>query len=581
MKVLLAFARTHPGATLWMVAALLLAAVAEGVGLSAFVPVLSLASRAAANGPGAQAPAADSVLERAVFGAVEALGLPPTLESLLGLLVAAFLAKAVLTLLAKRQVGYTVARLETHLRLELLRALLETRWSYYTSQPVGTFANAFAIEARRASKAYLSGTTLLAFAIQVILYTGIALATSWQVTLAAVGIGLAMVVSFGGLVRVTRKAGRKQTRLLKSVLGRLTDSLQAVKPLKAMAREELIGPLVERDTYKIQRAVQREVLGREALSALQEPIIVVLIAAGIYAAVRVGGVEFSTLILLAVLFGRVLLNLGRAQRHYQRMTIDESAYWSLREMIDEACAHREDFPGTRPPHLARAIEARDLSFSWRDSRLLDHVSVEIPAGEITALVGPSGSGKTTLADLVVGLAHPDSGEIRIDGVPLDEIDVRAWRRRIGYVPQEMFLLHDTVSVNVSLGDPDVTDEDVEAALRDAGAWQFVQELPGGVRGVVGERGSQLSGGQRQRVAIARALVHRPELLILDEATAALDPETERALWQTLAGLRGRTTILAISHQTLLLDVADRIYRIEDGRIRREMSGASSAAASRA
>jgi len=135
---------------------------------------------------------------------------------------------------------------------------------------------------------------------------------------------------------------------------------------------------------------------------------------------------------------------------------------------------------------------------------------------------------------------------------------------IGYVPQETVLLHDSVRNNVTLGDPELTEADAVAALTAAGIWDLVRDLPEGLDTVVGERGGKLSGGQRQRVAIARALVHRPRLLILDEATSALDPETEAAICRTLENLRGELTIVAISHQSPLVDVADRVYRIGEG-----------------
>jgi ATP-binding cassette subfamily C protein len=136
---------------------------------------------------------------------------------------------------------------------------------------------------------------------------------------------------------------------------------------------------------------------------------------------------------------------------------------------------------------------------------------------------------------------------------------------IGYVPQETLLLHDSIRTNVSFGDPQIDDAQVEAALRDAGAWDFVARLPEGIRASVGERGTLFSGGQRQRIAVARALVHAPQLLILDEATAALDREAEAAVWETVARLRGRATVIAISHQSALAGVADRVYRLESGR----------------
>jgi ATP-binding cassette, subfamily C, bacterial len=181
-----------------------------------------------------------------------------------------------------------------------------------------------------------------------------------------------------------------------------------------------------------------------------------------------------------------------------------------------------------------------------------------------AIAGPSGSGKTTLIDLVIGLLNPDAGTIRIDGVALNTLDRAAWRAGIGYVPQEMFLFHDTIYSNITLGDGGLTRADARAALRAAGAWAFVSALPDGMDTVVGERGSRLSGGQRQRIALARALVRTPRLLILDEVTTALDPRTEAEICATLAGLKGAVTILAVSHQPAIVAVADLVYHLSDG-----------------
>jgi ATP-binding cassette subfamily C protein len=181
-------------------------------------------------------------------------------------------------------------------------------------------------------------------------------------------------------------------------------------------------------------------------------------------------------------------------------------------------------------------------------------------------MGPSGAGKTTIADLIIGLLRPQEGEVLIDNVPLEQVDLTQWRRMIGYVPQESFLLHETVLWNVTLGDPEVNESDAEAALRAAGAWEFVAELPQQIHSSVAERGMALSGGQRQRIAIARALARRPKLLILDEVTSSLDPQAEAAICQTLQGLRGQLTILAISHQPAVVEAADRIYRIQNSEV---------------
>src|SRR4029453_18593350 len=239
--------------------------------------------------------------------------------------------------------------------------------------------------------------------------------------------------------------------------------------------------------------------------------------------------------------------------------------WSLRRTLEQAEHEVEPAAGTLPPTLESEIRLADVDLAYGTQTGIESCSLAIPAGSFTSLIGTSGAGKTTLLDLIVGLIKPSRGQVQIDAVDLAALDLHAWRRMIGYVPQENVLLHDTVARNVTLGDAALGPADVEYALRAAGAWDFVACLPDRADTVVAERGARFSGGQRQRIMIARALAHRPRLLILDEATASLDPATEAALCETLAALRGEITILAISHQRALVDTADRVYRIEKGR----------------
>ena len=212
----------------------------------------------------------------------------------------------------------------------------------------------------------------------------------------------------------------------------------------------------------------------------------------------------------------------------------------------------------------RELCLESVQLSYGEKSVLRNVSLTITTGRFVAIIGPSGAGKTTIIDLLIGLIEPASGTIRIDGVPLGQIDLRSWRNQIGYVPQEIFLFHDTILRNISLGDDSVTREEAQQALRAAEAWGFVSELPQGLDTIVGERGAKLSGGQRQRIAIARALVRHPKLLILDEVTTSLDPESEAALCKTLSHLAGTVTIVGVSHQPALIDVATTVYELKAG-----------------
>jgi ATP-binding cassette subfamily C protein len=557
MKLFVAFSRAYPVQSALVLGSLVLASLFEGLGLTTLLPLLSSGSGGAAGGR-------QSGVGAAVTRMFDTVGLAPTVEVLLLIVVIGMTLKSALVLVANRQVGYTVAHVATDLRLRFIRSLLSARWEYYLRQPVGGLANSLATEATRSAEAYLYGATVIALVIQALVYSIVALLVSWQAALAALGAGVVFVFLLNRLVHVSRRAGAKQTRLLRSLLARLSDNLQSVKPLKAMARENLANALLEGDTTQLNRALRKEIFSKEALRALQELMLAILIAAGLYLALVRFAMSPGSVMFLAFLLVRTLLYLSRMQREYQHMVTCESAYWSLQSAIDGARKESESLPEGARPELRRAIRLESVGFRYRDRWVLRDAALAIPAGGITVIIGASGAGKTTVVDLVTALLRPQEGEIWIDDLPLGRVDWRAWRRMIGYVPQDTLLLHDTVANNVTLGDPELTKADAESALRAAGIWDMVSGLPEGLDTIVGERGGKLSGGQRQRVAIARALAHRPRVLILDEATSALDPETEGAICRTLEGLRGELTIIAISHQSPLVDVADRVYRLADG-----------------
>jgi ATP-binding cassette subfamily C protein len=562
MRLLISFARAYPLQSAIMLLALLLAGVAEGIGLTALLPLVSVAIGNQTETQGGNF-ASDSGLERVVTETLAVIGLTPTLGVLLTVITLAIVLKSVLLLWAKKRIGYTVAQIATDLRLSLLRAVLIAKWEYYIRQPVGVLTNAMATEASRTSKAFLRGITMTALFIQTIVYAAVAFLVSWQATLLALATGLFLVYILNYLIKKARRAGLRQTELLKSLLAHLTDTLQSIKPLKAMAREERADSILAKKTTRLNRALQKQVLTTETLKAVQEPLLIVLAAIGLYAALTHWNIPLATVMVLVFLLARVVKQLSKVQQEYQQMAILESAYWSLKETIREAESARESALGTQVPSLNHAIRLDRVSFSYGEDLVLRNASLTFPAGLFTAIVGPSGVGKTTIVDLVMALLRPQQGEVFIDNQPLAQIDLRSWRKMIGYVPQETLLLHETVLINVTLGDPELNEEEAEQALRAAGAWEFVMAMPQGMHSTVGERGNMLSGGQRQRIAIARALVHKPKLLILDEPTSALDPESEAAISETLAQLSGGITTLAISHQPIFMKTADRAYRLQD------------------
>jgi len=570
MRLFFTLARKYPWQTTLTLVAILFAGISEGFGISALLPLLNTVFNQAsqAGATAGSPPEWSQAIDRLVQGFLGTLGLTPTVAALLTLFVACIVFKCLLVYLATKQIGFTVVLIATDMRLTLLKSLFASSWEYFISQPVGKLTNAVATEAHRASTAFNFGAKLASMVIEAMIYTVLAFLVSWKATLISLGGGALIIFILRRLVRKNRRAGVKQTIHTQSLIAQMTDVLISIKPLKAMAREKQSDEVLTDTTRRLNRALQKQVLSKSALGSFQEPLTILFLVLCLYIALIYWNLSLTAILAMVFFIGKTLKQIEKIQKEYVSLVEYESAYWSLLEKIEGAHNAREVLTGTLKPSFSSAIRMDSVSFSYADRAVLDNVSIELPAGSFSALQGPSGSGKTTFADLVTGLLRPQKGDIWIDSAPLSQIDIRSWREMIGYVPQENLLMHDTVFKNITLGEETISEPMVETALRDAGAWDFVQQMPKGIHSIVGERGSMISGGQRQRIAIARALVKRPKLLILDEATTALDPKTEKEICATLQQLKGRITILAISHQPTVVECADWAYHLKEGRLTR-------------
>jgi ABC-type multidrug transport system fused ATPase/permease subunit len=234
--------------------------------------------------------------------------------------------------------------------------------------------------------------------------------------------------------------------------------------------------------------------------------------------------------------------------------------WDLQQESDPAITKGEEFS---------SIEFNDVSFRYEGAATtaLKNIDMKIDRGQSVGIIGRSGAGKTTLVDLMLGLLIPSEGEICIDGVPMDQ-DLASWRSWMAYIPQEIFIMDESIRQNIALGIPEnqIDDEKLMQVISEVQLEELINELPDGTATVVGEHGTRLSGGQRQRVAIARALYHDREVIIMDEATAALDNETEEEIIKAIDTVKGKKTLVIIAHRLTTLRHCDAIYRFEKGRL---------------
>jgi ATP-binding cassette subfamily C protein len=288
----------------------------------------------------------------------------------------------------------------------------------------------------------------------------------------------------------------------------------------------------------------------------------------LYVSLRILSIPTAGVLLLLFLFARVMPKLSSIHQNYQSLIHLMPSFSRVMDLMRH-CEEAAEPPdrGDAGIELKHEIGFERASFSYDgEVPVIHNLDLTIKAGQTTAIVGPSGAGKSTLADLVMGLISPTEGRILVDHQALDPENMRAWRGRMGYVPQEPFLFHDTLKANLLWAKPDATEVEIQEALRLSAAEEFVSAFPKGLETVLGDRGVLVSGGERQRLALARALLRKPSLLILDEATSSLDSENEKRIQNAIEELHGKMTILIISHRLSTIRGADMIYVIEEGRL---------------
>jgi subfamily B ATP-binding cassette protein MsbA len=245
---------------------------------------------------------------------------------------------------------------------------------------------------------------------------------------------------------------------------------------------------------------------------------------------------------------------------------DVAHLFRTQNFLDELNSHVET-DGDQSINSVNRIEFDDVHFSYTDEEtVLDGISFEVEREEFVAFVGQSGAGKSTIVSLLARMYDPNRGEIRGDGVPIEEYDIEEWRERIAVVRQQPFIFNDTLEHNVTIGNRDASRSEVERVCESAKVDEFLNELPNGYESQLGDDGVRLSGGQRQRVALARALLKEADFLVLDEATSDLDSNLEREVQASIESMDRNYGMIAIAHRLSTVQNADRIHTVDQGEI---------------
>jgi ATP-binding cassette, subfamily B, bacterial PglK len=533
-------------------------AVFQVIGITSIFPFLAIA-------------ADPERIRRSHFG-MRFLELFPPMENRQLLLIAGII--AILALLLSNAVNLLSEYARTRyaqnfahwLRVRLLRRMASQPYTYFLQRNSGDLLKKVMGDVTN----YTSGVILpLLDTVARVLTAVLLLATLFLVQPV---IAISAAVILGGFYAVTfrlltHKRREVDENLKTHVAGSYREAhqmLAAIKPVKVhRAEEHFLSRFAGHSSIIAQMYARVPIFANSARYVVEPLAFGGLVVAVLLLAAK--GRDFSDILpnlgVMALAGYRLLPSL---QLLYGQLTQISSMRHGLDEVYDEFVAAETDpsilqlpssdyLAAAKPLHWNEAITLGDVSFRYpgKSRPALDCLSLIIPKKSSVGVIGPTGSGKSTLVDLLLGLYQPTSGEILIDGQPLTPELVPSWQASIGYVPQDIFLIDDTIARNVAFGRPD--DEIDSARLREACAMaqilEFIEaELPDGLDTCVGERGIRLSGGQRQRVGLARALYHRPSLLILDEATSALDVATEAKLLEALGGLTGKLTMVVAAHR---------------------------------
>jgi ATP-binding cassette, subfamily C, bacterial len=555
LKDLLNIYWNAPGARpLLVTTAMLFSAMSDLFGMGLLIPLTAQLN----SDPGAT----QSILGKFVLSIFTAVGLKTDFVYLL-LAVGFFLVmKSVIAFIALRFVAISVADVASALRTRLLKSTLAARWSYFVDHPPGEVSAMIAAQSELAGSAYLSVALLF---VTLIMGGGLLL-TAVLVSGALVLFCLLAVCTLAfPLFYILRRAqamSAKQFATSTNLISGVQDVISNMKAIKAMEKHEYFAETFIKSISDLRNTVISMLVSRHAIYHGQDILGALMIISGVYVGIVVLKTPLSQLLVVGLIFYQLVDIIKRVQLGLQDATMASAGFYGLLSIIERAEHQAETSDGKVVPTLDNEIVFDDVEFAYGAKNVLTKLNLEIPANKITVLIGPSGAGKTTIVDLIVGLYRPKAGTILVDDIDLAQIDLKEWRKIIGYVPQELTLLKGNVIDNMTFGDPTLSEDDVKEALRLAGASDFVNALPQGVRTDIGTMGGKLSGGQRQRLSLARALVHKPRLLLLDEVTSALDEVTEAQICNNIGELAGSLTIVAITHRPAWKKVASKVYQID-------------------
>jgi ABC-type multidrug transport system fused ATPase/permease subunit len=543
-----------------------MAVAAEGLGIVLLLPLLNLVEM---NDGESELSGLTLLLHRML----EFIGIH---ESLLGILLfigLIFFIKGILKFIEGGYNHFLQAQLLREIKSKMISYYGEMDYRYYSTHNTGHFVNIINAQINTFITSFEKYKTFISAVITTSAYLAFAFIINWKFAAMAVVAGVVIIILFKRLNIYVRELSRKTVREKTTLNKFLVQTLQSYKYIASTAQMRYFKDSVLRSISRLALYMRNQGIADAFTKAIKEPVSVFLVLGIISVQITLLNANIAPLLVALILIYRSVGHIITIQSSWQG-TMNKIG--SLEMIENEFAAVQENLEMNgfqRMPDLYDRIEFRQVNFSYARNGevILKNINLSIKANTTVAFIGESGAGKTTLVDLLTLILRPREGEIIIDGIPHDTIDVESWRSQIGYVSQDTVVFDDTIANNICLWKGDYNREPelrsrIELAAERAFARKFIDQLPDGFNTVVGDRGIRLSGGQRQRLFIARELFKNPRLLLLDEATSALDSESERYIQESINRLKGSTTVVIISHRLSSIRYADYIYVLDNGSI---------------
>ncbi|MDC3245784.1 ABC transporter ATP-binding protein/permease [Candidatus Pseudothioglobus singularis] len=554
----------------YILALTLLAGLAEGVGLLMLLPLLQSMDLNAVGGSSNIPTDSISIYMQSVLSA---LNLQDNIVAVILIIAFAFFVKGVLSFAAFGYSAYLVGQLQKDLKGQLFNFYIGMSYSYYSSRDTGHFINIINEQITRALQSFRNLTHLGTQVINALVYISFAFVVAWKFGLMALIASFFILYLFRWLNIHVRQLSRKTASENGHLAKLLIQTMHAFKYLSATGqtssiRTNIISSIARLTDYQIRTGIAASLT-----HTVREPIAVILIMLIFLTQLVFLNQPVAPILVSILLFYRGINSVVGIQTNWQN-TLEWIGSMELVHSEFEKQRQNQEVKGDYSVSLfTNSIQFSDVHFSYDShfENVIKGVSLDIAASTSVGFVGESGSGKSTLVDLITLMLRPQQGQVLIDGVAGQDINLESWRSQIGYVSQETVVFDDSIANNICLwkGDP-IKDPQLMDKIREASTQahiaNFIDTLPEGYETLVGDRGIRLSGGQRQRLFIARELFRKPNLLILDEATSSLDSVSERAIEESINELKGSLTVVIIAHRLSTIRNVDCIYVFEHGQL---------------